>query len=163
MQNKGLLGEDACSVARFLLGEDRLDKAMIGELLGDHEDYCREIMLAFVDSLDFSGMDFLPALRCVGLVTVSERFLNLLFRHFLGNFRLPGEAQKIDRLMEKFAARYYENNRDVFAHADTAYVLAFSVIILATDLHNKNVKRKMTKGFLSFTLFLTTSPRARPL
>ncbi|XP_063931545.1 brefeldin A-inhibited guanine nucleotide-exchange protein 2-like isoform X2 [Zophobas morio] len=128
MQNKGLLGEDACSVARFLLGEDRLDKAMIGELLGDHEDYCREIMLAFVDSLDFSGMDFLPALR-----------------HFLGNFRLPGEAQKIDRLMEKFAARYYENNRDVFAHADTAYVLAFSVIILATDLHNKNVKRKMTK------------------
>ena len=27
-------------------------------------------------------------------------------RHFLSGFRLPGEAQKIDRMMEKFAERF---------------------------------------------------------
>ena len=50
-------------------------------------------------------------------------------------FRLPGESQKIDRLMEKFADRYCENNPDAFSNADTAYTLAFSVIMLNTDLH----------------------------
>ena len=50
-------------------------------------------MYAYVDQMDFSGMEFVQALR-----------------HFLSKFRLPGEAQKIDRLMEKFAARYCENN-----------------------------------------------------
>ena len=60
-------------------------------------------------------------------------------------FRLPGESQKIDRLMEKFADRYCENNPDTFATADTAYTLAFSVIMLNTDLHSNQVKNKMTK------------------
>ena len=50
-------------------------------------------MYAYVDQFDFGGIDFVHALR-----------------HLLSKFRLPGEAQKIDRLMEKFAGRYCENN-----------------------------------------------------
>ena len=67
------------------------------------------------------------------------------FRKFLSGFRLPGEAQKIDRIMEIFASRYHENNPGTFASPDTAYVLAFSVIMLNTDLHNPAVKNKITK------------------
>lgn len=63
----------------------------------------------------------------------------------MSGFRLPGEAQKIDRIMEIFASRYHENNPGVFASPDTAYVLAFSVIMLNTDLHNPAVKNKITK------------------
>ncbi|KAH7974861.1 hypothetical protein HPB49_020447 [Dermacentor silvarum] len=37
-----------------------------------------------------------------------------------------------------------ENNR-LFASADTAYVLAYSIIMLTTDLHSPQVKTKMTK------------------
>ena len=49
--------------------------------------------------------------------------------------------------MEKFASRYCECNpqQELFASADTAYVLAFSVIMLTTDLHSSQVKKKMTK------------------
>ena len=49
--------------------------------------------------------------------------------------------------MEKFASRYCECNpkQDIFASADTVYVLAFSVIMLTTDLHNSSIKKKMTK------------------
>lgn len=50
-------------------------------------------MCAYVDQMDFAEKDFVSALR-----------------GFLEGFRLPGEAQKIDRLMEKFAARYCETN-----------------------------------------------------
>jgi hypothetical protein len=66
-------------------------------------------------------------------------------RTFLSGFRLPGEAQKIDRLMEKFAERYVSCNADAFKSADVAYVLAYSVILLNTDAHNPQVKNKMSK------------------
>ncbi|GIM16144.1 hypothetical protein Vretimale_18795 [Volvox reticuliferus] len=61
-------------------------------------------------------------------------------------YRLPGEAQKIDRLMEKFAERYVKCNPGSFKSADVAYVLAYSVIMLNTDAHNPQVKNKMSKA-----------------
>lgn len=69
-------------------------------------------------------------------------------RTFLSGFRLPGEAQKIDRLMEKFAERFVSCNPDAFKSADVGYVLAYSVILLNTDAHNPQVKNKMTKQVL---------------
>lgn len=77
----------------------------------------------------------------------AERDLVTALRYFLEGFRLPGEAQKIDRLMEKFASRYCEcnPNNGLFTSADTAYVLGFSIIMLTTDLHSPQVKNKMTK------------------
>lgn len=88
-------------------------------------------MHAFVDMLDFSDTKFTEAVRV-----------------YLQSFRLPGEAQKIDRFVLKFAERFMEGNPDtIFANADTAYILAFSVIMLNTDAHNKNMKQKrMTKA-----------------
>ena len=79
--------------------------------------------------------------RC-GLTAVTR---NALCRKFLSGFRLPGEAQKIDRLMEKFAERFVSCNADAFKSADVAYVLAYSVIMLNTDAHNPMVKVKMSK------------------
>ena len=52
--------------------------------------------------------------------------------------------------MENYAARYCTQNPAVFPSADVAFVLAFSVIMLQTDLHNPAIKeeKKMTKdGF----------------
>lgn len=47
-----------------------------------------------------------------------QRLLNNAFsyscRQFLWSFRLPGEAQKIDRMMEAFAKRYCEQNPGMF-------------------------------------------------
>ena len=128
--------------------------------------YCKSVMYAYVDQMEFGDMEFVQALR-----------------HFLSKFRLPGEAQKIDRLMEKFAGRYCENNPKyvteptlclayqlatlvllppipsfpfsslfspshsrspprlgLFASADAAYVLAYSIIMLTTDLHSSQVR-----------------------
>ncbi|KAL7423231.1 guanine nucleotide exchange protein for ADP-robosylation factor [Cryptotrichosporon argae] len=117
-------------IARFLLHNDGLSKAMIGEYLGEGDEANVATMHAFVDMLEFTGLNFTDALRM-----------------YLQTFRLPGEAQKIDRFMLKFAERYIQQNPSThFANAGTAYVLAFSVIMLNTDAHNKNLKTKrMTK------------------
>ncbi|KAJ7638783.1 hypothetical protein FB45DRAFT_903821 [Roridomyces roridus] len=117
-------------IANFLLSTDGLSKAMIGEYLGEGDDENVAIMHAFVDSLDFRDSAFVDALRL-----------------FLQSFRLPGESQKIDRFMLKFAERYIDGNaQTLFANADTAYVLAYSVILLNTDHYNPQVKRRMTKA-----------------
>uniref|UniRef100_A0A8C8FJH1 SEC7 domain-containing protein n=1 Tax=Oncorhynchus tshawytscha TaxID=74940 RepID=A0A8C8FJH1_ONCTS len=130
LQDQGMLGTTAEEIAQFLHQEERLDTTQVGEYLGENIRFNKEVMYNYVDQLDFCGRDFVSALRA-----------------FLEGFRLPGEAQKIDRLMEKFAARYLECNQGQgeFASADTAYVLAFSIIMLTTDLHSPQVKNKMTK------------------
>ncbi|XP_076868997.1 brefeldin A-inhibited guanine nucleotide-exchange protein 1 isoform X2 [Brachyhypopomus gauderio] len=130
LQEQGMLGTTPEDIAQFLHQEERLDSIQAGEFLGDNERFSKEVMYAYVDQMDFQGKDFVSALRM-----------------FLEGFRLPGEAQKIDRLMEKFAARYLECNQGqtLFASADTAYVLAYSIIMLTTDLHSPQVKNKMSK------------------
>jgi Sec7-like guanine-nucleotide exchange factor len=46
------------------------------------------------------------------------------------SIRLPGEAQKIERIMDAFSAQFYANNPWSFRHADTAFKLAYSVNLL---------------------------------
>ncbi|KZT13092.1 Sec7-domain-containing protein [Laetiporus sulphureus 93-53] len=115
-------------IAGFMHETDGLSKAMIGEYLGEGDEANIATMHAFVDMMDFRDLGFVDALRT-----------------FLQAFRLPGEAQKIDRFMLKFAERYIANQSQTpFANADTAYVLAYSIILLNTDAHNPQVKRRMT-------------------
>ncbi|KIL70092.1 hypothetical protein M378DRAFT_156145 [Amanita muscaria Koide BX008] len=117
-------------VAKFLLITDGLSKAMIGEYLGEGDDENIATMHAFVNMLEFKDLPFVDAMRI-----------------FLQAFRLPGESQKIDRFMLKFAERYIAgNSKTPFANADAAYVLAYSVIMLNTDAYNPQVKKRMTKA-----------------
>ncbi|GMJ06760.1 BIG1 [Hibiscus trionum] len=124
------VGNSPEEVAAFLKKNTTgLNETMIGDYLGEREEFALKVMHAYVDSFDFKSMDFGEAIR-----------------FFLSGFRLPGEAQKIDRIMEKFAERYCKCNPSSFTSADTAYVLAYSVIMLNTDAHNNMVKDKMTKS-----------------
>lgn len=45
----------------------------------------------------------------------------VVYRQFLWSFRLPGEAQKIDRMMECFAERYCELNPGVFTSSGMTF------------------------------------------
>ncbi|XP_022757107.1 brefeldin A-inhibited guanine nucleotide-exchange protein 2-like isoform X3 [Durio zibethinus] len=121
------VGDSPEEIAAFLKNASGLNKTLIGDYLGEREDLSLKVMHAYVDSFDFQGMEFDDAIRA-----------------FLQGFRLPGEAQKIDRIMEKFAERYCKCNPKAFISADTAYVLAYSVIMLNTDAHNPMVKNKMS-------------------
>lgn len=125
--NANKVGDSPEEIAAFLKNASGLHKTLIGDYLGEREDLSLKVMHAYVDSFDFQGMEFDEAIRA-----------------FLKGFRLPGEAQKIDRIMEKFAERYCKCNPKAFISADTAYVLAYSVILLNTDAHNAMVKNKVS-------------------
>ncbi len=139
LQACGAIGETPADVARFLHSwSEKLDKTAIGDYLSREKEYKGGfnvlVLHEYVDQINFSGLRFDYAIR-----------------HYLSGFRLPGEAQKIDRMMEKFAERYCLQNPAVFPSADTAFILAFSIIMLNTDLHNPAIKedRRMTvEGFI---------------
>ncbi|CAH1765853.1 9149_t:CDS:2 [Entrophospora sp. SA101] len=128
LQNN-FIKDDTNSIISFLISTPGVSKTAIGEYLGEGDSDAIKTMHAFVDHMDFTGLGFVDALRM-----------------FLQSFRLPGESQKIDRIMEKFADRYCETNPEIFANADTAYILAYSVIMLNTDQHSNQVKRRMDKS-----------------
>jgi len=72
----------------------------------------------------------------------------MLAADYLSLFKLPGEAQIIDRILEAFAGQWAASNADTLEatmlDSEVAYVLAYSTILLNTDLHNPQVVRKMT-------------------
>uniref|UniRef100_A0A7S2WBL3 SEC7 domain-containing protein n=1 Tax=Mucochytrium quahogii TaxID=96639 RepID=A0A7S2WBL3_9STRA len=129
-------------VANFFLKTPGLDKAAVGDYISEPPDkkpFNHEVMKAFIATFDFRGVRIDVALRML-----------------LESFRLPGEAQKVDRLMEAFGTHLFEQNNSpppdenetegraeknvatgVFKSADAAFIFAFSIIMLHTDLHNK--------------------------
>jgi len=126
LAEKGILDEDlnAVSVARFLKKSSRVSKRIVGEYIAKPTN--SDVLDAFVNLFDFK-----------------RKRLDEALREMLATFRLPGEAQQIDRIMENFARRFYESGPEEIRSADAAYVLAFSVVMLNTDQHNPQVKVKI--------------------
>uniref|UniRef100_A0A7M4FQ32 Cytohesin 4 n=1 Tax=Crocodylus porosus TaxID=8502 RepID=A0A7M4FQ32_CROPO len=120
-----VLSSDLQDIAKFLYKGEGLNKTAIGDFLGERDSLNIQILQAFVECHQFANLNLVQALR-----------------QFLWSFRLPGEAQKIDRMMEAFASWYCQCNPGVFQSTDTCYVLSFSIIMLNTSLHNPNVKDK---------------------
>ncbi|KAK9751782.1 Sec7 domain [Popillia japonica] len=104
-----------------------LSKQMIGEYLGNLQSpFSMAVLESFAMELDLSGMQ-----------------IDVALRKFQQYYRMPGEAQKIERLMEVFSQRYCQCNVDIVARLrspDTVFVLAFAIIMLNTDLHTPNIK-----------------------
>lgn len=119
------LRKDAVGVYLGAMGKEvkQFEKTEIHE--ADTMDFHRDVLASFVHSFNFEGESVVAALRM-----------------FLASFRLPGEAQQIDRILNAFSLQVYEQCRDRFlmASVDVAYLLSFSLIMLNTDLHNPNIR-----------------------
>ncbi|XP_078341009.1 IQ motif and SEC7 domain-containing protein 1-like isoform X4 [Crassostrea virginica] len=129
---QGFIGETPSEVAHFLITRKGLSKQMIGEYLGNLQNpFNQQVLEYFAQEIDLAGLQ-----------------VDMALRKFQSHFRMPGEAQKIERLMEAFASRYCNCNPDQiknFRTLDTVFLLAFAIIMLNTDSHNSSIKaeRKM--------------------
>ncbi|GJP64511.1 hypothetical protein CLOP_g21489 [Closterium sp. NIES-67] len=145
LRARGLLAADAAATAEFLRSTPGLDKTAIGDYLGHHDDY--HLTTAIGDYLGHHDDYHLAVMHAyVDGIPFHRTSFDQAIRTFLKGFRLPGEAQKIDRIMEKFAEKYCKDNPGVFKTADSAYVLAYAIIMLNTDAHNPVVTAKMSKA-----------------
>ncbi|KAI8905997.1 hypothetical protein EDD86DRAFT_248931 [Gorgonomyces haynaldii] len=117
------------ATASFLFHTSNLSKKIIGEYLAkpNHVD----VLQVFASLYDFTG-----------------RRIDEAMRLFLEKFRIPGEAQQIDRIMSAFSETYYKTVKDdpdrEISTEDATGVLAFSIIMLNTDQHNPQIRRPMS-------------------
>lgn len=128
-------------IANFLrLYKNSFDPGAIGEFLGEggknkaEEEYWSNIRFRYTRAVSFVEMDIEPALR--------------LYLTGCG-FRMPGEAQKINRFVEVFVKAFWQDNSGTancpFKKEDTVHLLAYAIILLNTDLNNVNLDKKGKK------------------
>lgn len=100
-----------------------LDLEAVGRYLGGSGEENQSVLNAFTAQVDLANQSFIQD-----------------FRSFLKTFKLPGEAQQIDKIVESFGRVYYQKNPGGnIASKNAAYYLAFQTIMLNTDLHNPNI------------------------
>ncbi|THH10280.1 hypothetical protein EW145_g1429 [Phellinidium pouzarii] len=113
------------SLAIFLKSCSRLDKRLLGDFISRPENIA--VLKAFIRLFNFKDNTAADAMR-----------------ELLESFRLPGESQQIARITETFAEVYFESGPADIKSQDAVYVLAYSIILLNTDLHNPQVRKRMT-------------------
>eukprot|EP00759_Apiculatamorpha_spiralis_P035973 PhF_6_TR36365/c0_g1_i1/m.53398/K18442/ARFGEF, BIG; brefeldin A-inhibited guanine nucleotide-exchange protein len=128
-----LIEKTPAGVARFIRMTKGLDMEIVGEYLSDLDPFNVEVMSEFTNSIEFRNTPLDTSLRL-----------------FLSLFKLPKEGQKIERVLEFFSTRWYEANKENpetslgLTAPDSAYVVTVAIVMLNTDLHNPQVKNKMT-------------------
>lgn len=113
------------AVAQFLFNGEGINKVAIGIYLGERDDFNLQVLKEFVGLYDFKNKSLIDALR-----------------EFLLGFQLPGESQKIDRVIELFA-EHYSNLNPTVVSKDGCHIIAFATIMLNTTLYNPNSKDRM--------------------
>ncbi|KAG0242430.1 GDP/GTP exchange factor for ARF [Actinomortierella wolfii] len=116
---------NATDVALFLKSSTRISKKLLGEFLSKPAN--SEILKAFIEQFEFHGKRVDEALR-----------------ELLETFRLPGESQQIERIMELFASTYFATKPKFVASQDAAFILGYAIVMLNTDQHNRGVKGRMS-------------------
>ncbi|KAI8082800.1 uncharacterized protein BX664DRAFT_366573 [Halteromyces radiatus] len=130
LKENGIIQADASndtkeSLAHFLRSTQQLNKKSLGEYLGKPDNL--DLLQVFMRQFDFEGKRMDEALRMV-----------------LETFRLPGESQQIMRVTDTFSEVYFATKPAQIANNDAAQLLAYSIIMLNTDQHNPQVRRRMT-------------------
>ncbi|KAJ3371358.1 GDP/GTP exchange factor for ARF [Allomyces arbusculus] len=119
-------GKPADAVAAFLFTSPGIDKRVVGEYLSKKDK--EAVLKAYMVHFDFRHLRIDEAMRVLML-----------------KFRIGGESQMIDRAIDCFAKHYFAQNPDQaeIANLDAGHILAFSVIMLNTDQHNRQVRNRM--------------------
>ena len=125
---KGFIHEDSPdAIAEYIIKIEGIDKTILGEYFGKNDKKVLNVLHSYCKLLKFIGQEFDKALRTL-----------------LSKFRLPGEAQQIERVIWEFALAFYESNIDSYDNADELFPLAYAIIMLSTDAHNPKQEKKMT-------------------
>lgn len=117
--------------AKYLIRlEEAVSRGLIATVLSQsNDDFYKNVLRSYMRGFKFFGDP-----------------LDMSTRKLLMEVELPRETQQIDRVLQAFANRYHECNPGIYASPDEAYFIAFSILILHTDVFNKNNKSKMQKN-----------------
>ncbi|KAI9442110.1 hypothetical protein H4582DRAFT_2072665 [Lactarius indigo] len=118
--------------------EGFLTKERIAEWLGGVGRVNKAALRHYMTNFDFSGLR-----------------LDLAFRRLCAKLFLKAETQQMDRILEEFSRRYWDcNPGSLFGNQNVVHAVAYSLLLLNTDLHVADLATRMSRGqFVRNTLF----------
>ncbi|KAL1748693.1 hypothetical protein HDZ31DRAFT_29171 [Schizophyllum fasciatum] len=73
--------------------------------------------------------------------------LDMAFRRLCSKLFLKAETQQVDRILEEFSRRYWEcNPNTVYGSANIVHAVAYSLLLLNTDLHVADLATRMSRN-----------------
>ncbi|KAG6876562.1 hypothetical protein C0992_012409 [Termitomyces sp. T32_za158] len=110
--------------------EDFLAKEKIAEWLGGHGRINKTALRHYVNFFDFTGLR-----------------LDMAFRRLCSKLYLKAETQQVDRILQEFSRRYWEcNPRGIYGSANIVHSVAYSLLLLNTDLHVADLTTRMSRN-----------------
>ena len=124
----------AYSIAIMIKYSFYVDIEKLYEIFGNKNDFSKLILEEYLKTFDFTGLDILKA-----------------YRIFVSTFKLTGESDNIYNMIINFSEKYYKDNTNDsnLRSVDEVSTLAYSILMLNTDLHDPKIKDHLTvDGFL---------------
>ncbi|CAG8735244.1 13455_t:CDS:10, partial [Gigaspora margarita] len=120
---------EAKLAAKRCFDEDEtfIKKSAIAEFLGGTKFLQAQALKFYMEYFDFSNLR-----------------IDMAFRRLCGKLYIKGETQQVDRILEAFSIRYWEcNPKSIY---DIVHAIAYSLLLLNTDLHIAQVSSKMSRS-----------------
>lgn len=100
-------------IVNFLKTTVDLSKTIIGEFLGVNSKLNKDCLTEFIDQYDLREKEFVYSLRCVLL-----------------GFRIPGEGQIVDRIMETFGNKFIKDNPQCNMSSECVFLLSYATMMM---------------------------------
>lgn len=117
-----------------------VDVNKLFEIFGNKNEFSGMIIKEYLNTFDFRNFDILKA-----------------YRIFVSTFKLTGESDTIYNIIVAFSEKYFKDNQkdENLRSVDEVSTLAYSVLMLNTDLHDPNIKEHMTIEAFSKNVYST--------
>ncbi|GIX71095.1 PH and SEC7 domain-containing protein 1 [Caerostris extrusa] len=119
----------AIRLAKRLFSLDGFKKTDVSRHLSKNNEFSKAVAEEYVKFFDFCNDG-----------------LDVALRKFLNQFCLVGETQERERVLLHFSKRYLDCNPNSFKSQDAVHTLTCALMLLNSDLHGENVRRKMVCG-----------------
>lgn len=114
-------------LAKRLYNLDGFRKSDVARHLSKNNEFSRMVAEEYLSYFNFSGLTVDQALRV-----------------FLREFALMGETQERERVLSHFSRRYLQCNPNTVPSEDSVHTLTCALMLLNTDLHGRNVGKRMS-------------------
>uniref|UniRef100_A0A7S2RUH6 PH domain-containing protein n=1 Tax=Rhizochromulina marina TaxID=1034831 RepID=A0A7S2RUH6_9STRA len=116
------------SLATFFLRTAGINKAKLGEWMGDSPTVNTEVMQRFVEGLPLVGCTIVDGLR-----------------HLLARFELPTEQRKVHRIAVAYSHIFHIRNAGDYSSSDTVRRLTIEILAFNANLLETSVDRKTAR------------------
>lgn len=99
-------------MANFLWKDKRVSLFVKGEIFGGEEEFNLKVLELYLQKFNFKDKTILECMR-----------------DFLSYFEMPGEGQKVERILEYFSKKFAIENSENYTE-DGAYLLSFLMMML---------------------------------